>query len=271
MQACELCARFALAPNSKSYCGKGGFSRVFSNYLKNKTPASTRALEKALSSFRAHYSYLRLIAKANKRKPFDAKVAEALWIGNSLLGNVKQKDLAHLIKTGFAGKGMLSRKRAGFLARNIPKGFLAHHTFHVLYLHTITGVIAPSLKNADLCRPSWGRAIRIEKNHLLVQSQRLAKRNGKLVLVPCKKRLARTCAGILLAPRIKFGDFVASHWGFAVMPLSSSQAKSLEKYTRMNIEAAKKRGFPRKQPCFSALGRLTSCTPHQPRWQGRLP
>ncbi len=234
----ELAARFALPPNSLSYCGTPLFRNVFASYLDNKSAADRMRLEKALEKFTAHYAYLRLIAAANRLSPFDEKVTEALWLGNRLLEEVRMEDVAGLIERGFSGQGMLSQSRAHKLADSMPEGFVPHHSFHVLYLHTISGVIAPSVKNADSCRVSWGNVTEAGDGFVNAKSQKLLEKNGKLALLSCKKRLDTSCAGIELVQGLEKGDLVASHWGVAVMRISSQQAKRLEKYTEMNIAAA---------------------------------
>lgn len=237
MRGVELSARFALPPNSFSYCGTRMFRRAFAAYLKEKNAANRRALERALSKFRAHYSYLKLIAKASGKKPFDREVAEALWIGNPLLEKVGRNDMAKTIMGEFSGKGLLSKEKAAKLAAGIPKGALAHHSFHVLYLHTITGVVPKSVRTADQCRISWGKTVEVKDGRVVVDSQKLARRSGKLALVPRRKTVRTACAGIALVPDIKKGDVVASHWEFAVMKLSRSQRARLEEYTRRNLSS----------------------------------
>ncbi|VVC00973.1 Uncharacterised protein [uncultured archaeon] len=238
MLGVELSARFALPPNSLSYCGKPGFREAFSDFLSSKSEANRAALEKSLGEFTAHFAYLKLIARANRLQPFDEKVAEALWLGNGLLEEVKKEGMAKLIEDEFSGQGMLSAERARKMASGLPDGFVPHHTFHVLYLHTISGVIRPSVGNADACRVSWGRVTGAGEGWVKVKTQKLARLNGRLVLLPCKRKWRTSCAGIGLVSGAKIGDIAASHWGFAVMLISSRQAKRLEKFTEQNIEAA---------------------------------
>lgn len=237
MKGVELSARFGLAPNSLRYCGEKGFSKAFAAYLARKNPSTEKSLASSLGKFKAHYAYLRLIAEASGKRPFDRQVTEALWIGNSLLAKVEKKDMAKLIVGEFTGEGLLPLKKAREYASRIPDGALPHHTFHVLYIHTITGVVKPSLLTADNCRPSWGKVVKVGKNSLEVQSQKLVLKRGRLALAPCRKKWKRFCAGMLLVPEVEKGDFVASHWGFAVMKISPSQKKRMEKYTKANIAA----------------------------------
>ncbi len=237
MKGIELCARFAIPPNSLSYCGKEGFGKVFEEYLENPCEKTENALEQALCSFTAHYSYLELIANANKMKPFDYGVCEAFWLGNKLLNKVKRREIARMIQEKFVGKGMLAKEKATELAKAVPKEAVPHHSFHALYLHSITGVIAPTVKNADSCRIAWGKVLEAGDNWVEIKSQRLAEKNAKLRLEACSKRVKLSCSGIGLLQKIKKGDFVACHWGIAAMKISFSQAKRLEKATCKNVEA----------------------------------
>lgn len=238
MDGTELAARFALPPNSRSYCGKPSFRKTFTSFLADKSPKNRLSLERELSKFAAHYAYLCLIAAASKHKPFDTEVAEALWVGNPLLKKVKKKGLARLIKKEFSGKGMLSVARAKKFAEGMPEGFVPHHSFHVLYLHTISGVIEPSVESADSCRVSWGKVTRTGSGFLEVATQKLVRKGGNLALVPCSMRWKASCAGIRLLEGVKAGDIVASHWGVAVMKLTPLQARRLAACTHQNIKTA---------------------------------
>ena len=237
MLGAEISGRFALPPNSLSYCGTKGFRAAFAAFLSRPTPSSRLRLESSLRLFKAHYAYLCLIARASGKQPFDSKVSEALWVGNSLLKKVKREDMQSLIVREFSGPGLLSRKKALKLAGSLPKGALPHHSFHALYLHTITGVIAPSVQNADSCMVHWGEVTKVSNNSALVQSQKLVRKKGKLALVPCTRKLKLRCAGIPLLPSLRAGGLVASHWGVAVMKLSRSQAQQLKSATNRNISA----------------------------------
>ncbi|MCX6773242.1 MAG: DUF6390 family protein [Candidatus Micrarchaeota archaeon] len=255
MEGTEISARFGLPPNSKKYCGSSGFAGTFSAYLKRKDPANLLALKHALTHFHAHYSYLKLIAKcsstwrdggaglrriasANGKKPFDPQVTEALWLGNRLLAKVKKTELQRLMLHDFCGKGMLSAKRAEMLAAAMPDGFVPHHSFHVLYIHSITDVVPPTVSTSDNCRVSWGKVITTEKNAVIVKTQKLVRVKGKLALLPAVKKWKTSCAGIMLLPSVKRGDLVAAHWGVAVMKLTKKQSGALEKATLQNIRAA---------------------------------
>ncbi|MCX8196869.1 MAG: DUF6390 family protein [Candidatus Micrarchaeota archaeon] len=234
MLGIELAARFALPPNYLSYCGTKSFNSAFLSFLQT---GSQNRLKRELSRFRAHYSYLELIAKANKKDPFDLEVCEAFWIGNRLLDNVGKSQLQKLILGKFCRPGLLSKSEAKKLALSLPDGACPHHSFHALYIHTIKGAIKPTVKNADLCRISWGKVKQKKSGFLFVDSQRLLQKNGKFFLAPFERKVRQSCGKFFPPSCIKKGDIVASHWDFAVMKISLRQKEALEFYTTKTIEA----------------------------------
>lgn len=229
----ELAARFAYPPNALSYCGTSAFEKTFAKFLRDKNPVNRKALENSIRVFRAHYAYLKLIARANHLQPFDYKVCEAFWLGSRLLEKVEKEQIAKLILTEFCGPGLLSKGRAKRLAEGLTENFVPHHSFHPLYIHSISGVVPPTVKTSDNCRVSWGKVLRKSDRNVEVQSQKLVKKNGGLQLVPCHRKWKT--ADFLKCSK---GDLVVAHWGVAVAKISSSQAKHLEKYTLKNISAA---------------------------------
>ncbi len=269
MDGVEIAGRFAFAPNSLSYCGNRTFGEIFGKYLAAKTPANRKAAENAVKLFKAHYAYLQLIAKATKRQPFDAKVTEAFWLGNELLDEIDVASLRQLITTKFVRKGLLSKRKAAMIAKSVPDGAVAHHSFHPLFLGSITGVVDRSVKTADMCRPAWGKVIaincsrhgkagngsaldalrgsneRISKAGLassicnaVIDSQELVQNNGKLAIVPARRIVKLQCGGQMLVGMPKIGEIIATHWDFAVMKISVMAAAELEEAAKRNIEAA---------------------------------
>ncbi|MEM4554867.1 MAG: DUF6390 family protein, partial [Candidatus Anstonellaceae archaeon] len=173
--------------------------------------------------------------------PFDFKVCEAFWLGNSLLSNVRRESVRSLILHRFCGPGFLSKRRAGALAANLPRKVFPHHSFHAFYVRSISGAIRPSLRAADMCRVSWGKVIEAEGDTLTVASQKIVKEE-KFKLAPCTKKVKRACKRIS-ASDINEGDLVACHWGFAVMKISQLQQKNLELFTSKNLQLLGKWSF----------------------------
>ena len=221
MEGLELAARFSSAPNSLGLCGPKGFDSQ-----------DKKRLLAQMKKFTAPYAYLSLIAKANNKNPFDYDVVEAFWIGNELLDNVKRQDVAEMIKTKFVGKGRLAKGRASQLASMLPPRVFPHHSFHVFYIGSISGVLEGKKKELDLCRISWGRVCRVGKTKLSVCSKPVGFLGGKA----CFGR--RKSANWLLpsgAPSYCTGATVCSHWGVCVMPITHKQKKNLQKYTAINM------------------------------------
>ncbi len=227
MEGLELAARFSHAPNSLGLCGPKGFD------VGNK-----RLLLSQMKKFRAPYAYLQLIAKANGKKPFDFDVVEAFWLGNNLLEKVKRADAARMIKTKFTGKGRLPVKRANELADSLPLKVYPHHSFHVFYIGSISGILEGKKKMLDLCRISWGRVSRIGKSKLEVCAKPVVFGKGGAAFG--HRRMSNW---ILPAASLTFniGDKVCSHWGVAIMPISARQQKNLQKYTAINMGLYKTR------------------------------
>lgn len=221
MEGITLAARFSSAPNALGLCGPQGFDS-----------SNKQKLLAQMKKFLAPYSYMQLIAKSNGKKPFDFDVAEAFWIGNSLLDNVKRADLARLITTKFTGKGKLSPRRAKQLAANLPPRVFPHHSFHVFYIGSISGVLEGKKKELDLCRISWGRVSRVGKKSIQVCQKPVAFGRGGATFA------RRKTASILLpklCPKFKVGDKICSHWGVAAAKLTRHQEKNLQKYTAINM------------------------------------
>src|SRR3989338_7492357 len=91
-----LCARYSSAPNFFGYCGPDENDNLI-DHLKEKV--ADKEVEVILSQFNTLFSYLKLISTENKIKdPFNQKVVEAYWIGNSLLDNIANRDYVYLLQ-----------------------------------------------------------------------------------------------------------------------------------------------------------------------------
>ena len=100
MQQVFVCAEFF------HYCGPERQNDIL-GYVENS--AVDIGLAEILNHFDTLYQYLLLVAHQNNiADPFDQRVVEAYWLGNSLLGNVKVKAFAaHLtdaLKRKLTGK-----------------------------------------------------------------------------------------------------------------------------------------------------------------------
>jgi len=225
----ELSAKFALMPNCLGHCGTDWFAGVFARYLAGK--AGGEDLKAELKQFTAHYGYLKLIGDCNKRDAFDEKVVEAMWLGNELLENVGKKDLQKLILGRFVDAGM-QKQRARKLVENMPENAVPHHSFHVLYIGSISGKLMPSLVNAERCLIRSGRVIAAQGGHAELECWGLTGRRLEESLLSVN--------GIRPERAPVKGERMALHWGMAAARISEEQEKALISYTKRNLEAVRK-------------------------------
>jgi len=128
----------------------------------------------------------------------------------------------------------LPPKALDYFCAHIPPGSVPHHSFHVLYLQTITGVIEKTVKNQDQCRISWGQVTE-KGERLTVKTQKLKVEKNRYILQECTKKVDYLADGKQFTDA-GAGDIVAIHWGLAVDRLEKEQAKRLHKYTTHNLE-----------------------------------
>ncbi len=155
----ELAASYSLMPNMLKYCGENDFYSIFRRYLGNKcNRIAATALSSSLKKFKSHYAYLKTIAQANRKQPFDKEIVNAFWIGNPLLYNVSKERIKQLILNDLCLAGM-NKQRAANKARGLSNGILIHHSFNSLYLNFVGNRAKRTTVNYDKCRIGWGRVI----------------------------------------------------------------------------------------------------------------
>jgi hypothetical protein len=234
MSGARLAILYGYVPCQLGLCGPEETKKrkIISLYLKGENKFESE-IKKILKEFKGAYPYYQLIAASNKIKnPLDYKVVEAYWVGNSLLEKVKVSDFKKMILRDFVKLGKVSEKKAN----NLLKKALAYHSFHVLYLGSVTGRTNLTGKALDLCRPSWGKVIKInsDKKSLLVQYKPL-KIGKKIILGKPSPKEIKWNKNILSS--IKTGEWVSIHWNTAIEKLTSGRVKNIEKYTKKTLEA----------------------------------
>jgi len=227
--------RYGFMPNRLRYCG-GDDNRTLFEYGVER--AIDGGLAPLLQRFSGALPYLQLIARANHiADPFDARVVEAYWIGNSLLEGVEVRQLYDHLRERFAKQ--LSVRTRDLILGKAPAGARPHHSFHVLDIHSRLGELEHSLATLDNCRVSWGRVRTVEAGELVVDRAALVLRQGKLVLAePASERIARQIEGRGFADEVQPGDWVSVHWGWACEVLAPEQVDNLERYSRLNLAIA---------------------------------
>lgn len=233
------CSRYAFGPNRLHYCGPDKSSEI-KGYITEET--SDGGLTQLLTQFETMYPYLVHIATANKiRDPFDARVIEAYWIGNSLLDKVAKQDFYLHLRDTLSLKNKLGTKNFSIVETKIDQGALPHHSFHVLDIWKRTGHVERdhTLESMDACRISWGVVESVSGPFITVSSEPLLYVGGKLVLgARVSRKLTRLLEAEYDIEQLKVGNIVSIHWGVICEILTPRQMASLRKYTLRHIALA---------------------------------
>ena len=240
-----LHAKHAFPPNSLGYCGPDVRGRI-EDYLHNNSRGDS--LIPILTRFEAAYPFVKMIAKSTGREPFDFHVAEAYWLGNSLLDHVEPIDFFEFTHQDLSssrkmvGKGdSLRRDEAKSLFQELGTMAKPHHTFYVLGMYAKSSIRAGTedklLELMDSCRISWGKVSQVNRDSLVVVRPSLALKDGLLTLAPPKKKEISYDPEITPFSSIQRGDWVSVHWNFASEKLTPYQLKNLKRYTKLDIQA----------------------------------
>jgi len=254
-QGLLLCAKYAVSPNFFGYCGLDKNSNLVDHLREN---VGDREVASILSDFETLYPYLQLIARQNKiNDPFDRRVVEAYWIGNSLLKPVRAVEYQAFSKEKLILDKKIPKKSFQKLLTNISqRPFLPHHAFHVFNIFKRTGN-DPSFHTLDTmneCRIGWGSITKVQsstlnqnkfgsgqefkvQNEIIVKAEVLVKKERKLGLSsPIIKTLKVDYKGKRFINNLKISDWVSFHWGYVCDVLTKRQVKNLEYYTIKAIE-----------------------------------
>ena len=245
-------ARHSYMPNSLGYCGPDRNDILFEAALKTR---SSNELVETLREFKAAYPYQRFIAEASGiHDPFDYGVAEAYWIGNSLLDKIAPDAFYAHLRERFSKKFPVEHVKRFFESQ--PYASFPHHALHVFNAFSGMGTVPDSIASGqgseserarfmDQCKISWGRIMGIEDQELIVQYEPVTFNKGHLLLgQPKVKRIDRQRAGRGFVDEARLGDWVSFHWGFAASVLSERQVTSLRKYTLRAMQMANKNPIP---------------------------
>ena len=234
-----LFARFAFPPNRLGLCGPESGLTLPERVKSGRTDPE---LSRIAQGFEGAYPYLELIASENGiADPLDARVVEAYWLGNDLLGHVgpraRHDDLAERFR------GRASPREWRWLEAKVDGPSAVHHSFHVLEIlpriGLIRGGLPPDLIGVlERCLVRPGRVVSTTADSLDVELPPLELVAGRLRFgAPRLERLpigAGDGFGDLLLP----GDDVAIHWDRACGRLTPAQAMRLAAVTDRNLAVA---------------------------------
>jgi hypothetical protein len=231
-----LHAKHAFMPNSLGYCGPSEEGKILEHLHASTTGED---LVSALAKFEAAYPFIRMIAKSTGRAVFDYEVAEAYWIGNSLLEQVQTKEFFEFAHQGLMSR--ISKRDAKTLFRELGAMAKPHHTFYVLGMYSRSKAAPDSsnklLRLMDSCRISWGKVVDVKKKTLLVERAPLALKDDRLSLGALEREEVIYDREISPFSEIESGDWVSLHWNFASERLTRRQLNNIRTYTAEDIRA----------------------------------
>lgn len=237
----KLAVRYSLPSCRLGFCGPRGRAsqKTLHDFVSGKKVEEEK-VRKILGKFEAVYPYLHLIATSNQIKdPFNERVVRAYWVGNELLDRVKTSDLRKAILTDFTKPDLLSKENAKKRASQIKKGMVPHHSFHVLFLGSISGRVKLEGALKDLCRIGWGKVIEVSAKGGSASGGKREKLKvkSKPLLIGKKMHLGKEAEKEVewekaLIPEVKEGDWVSFHWGRVCDRLSEEDVANLEYYTK---------------------------------------
>jgi len=231
-----LCAKYAVSPNFFGYCGPNSNKSIIDHLVE---AAVDNELETILSKFETLYPYLNLIAKKNKIiDPFDFKVVEAYWIGNSFLKPVGMVEYESFTKEKLSLDKKIDSKTLGLLKFKIKNlHFYPHHNFHVFNIFRRTGFDFnwQTLSTMDNCRINWGKLI--STKDLTIETRTLIKAGNKLALSQSTVKMIKIdYKSKIFIKNLKTGDRISFHWGFLCDKLEERQVKNLQYFTQKAID-----------------------------------
>lgn len=238
-QGLLLCAKYSVAPNYFGYCGPDKNLNLIDHLKENIVD---KEIEHILSEFETLYLYLNLIAKENKIiDPFDSRVVEAYWVGNSLLDNLSNRNYAYFIQEKLQMDKKLGKKYQNLKQKILTHKFYPHHNFHVFNIFKRTGK-DPSfhtLETMDECRIAYGKfkAKSLKRKVILIETKPLIIEKNKIKIGNLITREIKIdYKGKRFIKELNVGDWVSFHWGFVCDILTDRQVKNLEHYTKKALE-----------------------------------
>lgn len=230
-----LFVQYAFMPNRLDYCGTEDHGALYDYWSAHQTDPG---LAQILHTFTGALPYLKLIAHSNGlADPFDHRVVEAYWVGNSLLEQVDMRRFFESLRQRLGQQ--LQGKVQNYITQKIPLGARPHHSFHVFDVHSRVGRLTHSLDVMENCRISWGRITAVEPAHFVIETSSLILQDGKLALAsPTTRRVLRQLDGRGFTRDARVGDWISVHWNWACDVLTQVQVQWLERYTRHHLHLA---------------------------------
>jgi hypothetical protein len=230
------CSRYAFGPNRLHFCGPDANREIW-DYLNDGF--TDFGLQKLLKGFETLYPYLDRIARSNHiPDPFDPRVVEAYWIGNSLLDGVDTQTQHQFFIDELQLKDKLPIKTFRVLEERIGRGMLPNHNYHVINVPKKMGHAGmdatPSFM--DSCRISWGKVTEVSGPTITVMYEPLLEIGGKLTLgAPVEKKIIRRLEADYDMEMLKTGEYITMHWDVPCEVISEHEVQRLKHYTQKSM------------------------------------
>jgi len=233
------CSRYAFGPNRLHFCGPDANREIW-DYLNEGF--TDFGLQKLLQGFETLYPYLERIAQSNQiPDPFDARVVDAYWIGNELLGHVDKQTLHTYFIDSLRLKDKLPIQKFRLLENRLGSGLLPSHNFHVLNVPKKMGhqEMEADVSFKDSCRVSWGKVISVAGPKITIEYEPLIEVAGALALgAPEEKVLIRRLDADYDIDMLKPGEYVTLHWDIPCEVVDEKEVERLRMYTLESIRIA---------------------------------
>lgn len=233
------CSRYAFGPNRLHLCGPEANREIW-DYLNDGF--TDFGLQKLLKGFETLYPYLDRIARSNHvSDPFDARVVDAYWLGNELLGGVDKQTLHQYLIDGLRLKDTLPLKSFRILEDRIGRGMLPNHNYHVINVPKRMGYqdMLSSPEIMDSCRISWGEVKDVSGPNIKIEYEPLIRVGNKLILgSPIQKNIIRRLEADYDIEMLKVGEYISLHWDIPCEVLKKEDVYRLRTYTLEAIRIA---------------------------------
>lgn len=234
-----VCTRYAFGPNRLHLCGPDLNQEVL-DYINAGT--TDTGLTDIIAKFQTLYPYLQQIAHANHiSNPFDPRVVEAYWLGNTLLDVIPARTFYRHLTDQLRLPRQISSRSMDRLKNKLSQGALMHHSFHVLNIWRRTGHhdIDHTISSLDQCIVSWGQVTAIDSPLLTITRQPLVLHQNKLALsAPLAQQIIRPFSANSTFDQIKVNDIISLHWNTPCDIITARQLANLKKYTALSINLA---------------------------------
>ncbi len=230
------CSRYAFGPNRLHYCGPDASQEIYA-YMHNNS--SDKRLEQLMTQFAVLYPYLQLIASSNGiSDPFDRRVVEAYWLGNSLLDTISSQQFYRHLDETLDIKKRFGTSGARETYDKLPQGALPHHSFHVMHIWRRSGNVAEnhSIDSIDKCCISGGQVITIDGPKLTIKRKPIILKEDSLVYGdPIEEPVVRRLDDDNYFDDVQIGDWITIHWDFPCEIVTEQEVQQLERYTEKTL------------------------------------